>query len=51
MLRLKMTTRSQKRKAVAEMALGKFEFSVVESNQPESLVAGPSKSPRIQTEN
>ena len=46
-----MTTRSQKRKTVADMASGEFEYSVAESNQPESLVAGPSKSPRVQLEN
>ena len=41
----------EKRKAVAELASGEFESSVAESNQPESSVAGPSKSPRIQPEN
>ena len=46
-----MTTRSQKKNAVAELASGEFESSVAESNQSESLVAGPNKSPRIQLEN
>ena len=46
-----MTTRSQKRKAVAELVSGEFEASIVESNQPENLIAGPSKSPKIQPEN
>ena len=45
-----MTTRCQKRKAVAALTSGEFEFSVAERNQPESLVAGPSKSPKIQLE-
>ena len=45
-----MTTRSQKREAVAELAPGEFEASVAENNQPENSVAGPSKSPKIQTE-
>ena len=46
-----MTIRSQKREAVAELAQGEFESSVAESNQPENLVADPSKLPRIQLEN
>ena len=46
-----MTTRSQKSETVAEMSSGEFESSVAESKQPESLVAGPRKSPRIQHEN
>ena len=46
-----MTTRSQKRKAVAEMVSGEFEASVAGNNQPEILIAGPSKSPRVQPEN
>ena len=44
---MKMTTRSQK-KTVAELASGEFESSVAEKSQPENLVAGPSKSPKIQ---
>ena len=46
-----MTTRSQKRKAVAELVSGESETSVTENNQPENLIAEPSKSPRIQHEN
>ena len=45
-----MTTRTQKRKAVAELAPGEFEASVAENSLPENLAAGPSKSPKIQTE-
>ena len=46
-----MTTRSQRRKAVAELVSGDFETSVVENNPRENLVASSSKSPRIQPEN
>ena len=46
-----MTTRSQERKAVAELASGDFETPVVENNSNENLIAGPSKNPRIETEN
>ena len=46
-----MTTRSQKRKAVAELASGDFETTVVENNSNENLIAGPSKNPRIEPEN
>ena len=46
-----MITRSQKRKAVAELASGDFETPVVENNSNENLIAGPSKNPRIETEN
>ena len=46
-----MTTRSQKRKAVAEIVSGGFETSVTEDSPPENLVASSSKSPRIQPEN
>ena len=46
-----MTTRNQKRKAVAELASGDFETPVVENNSNENLIAGPSKNPRIETEN
>ena len=45
-----MTTRSQRRKAVAELASGKFESPTVESNQNENLIAGSSVSPRVQPE-
>ena len=44
-----MTTRSQKRKAIAELR-SVFEMSVAENSHPENLVAGPSKSPNIQSE-
>ena len=42
-----MTTRSQKRKAVAELVSGDFETSVTENFPPETLVASSSKIPRI----
>ena len=43
-----MTTRSQQRKAVAELSSGEFEASVTENSQPgNNLVAGHSKSPKI----
>ena len=47
---LKMTARSQKRAAVAEMVSGEFETSTSENNQTENYVTGPSKSPKIQPE-
>ena len=46
-----MTTRSQKRKAVAELVSGEFEASVTENSPPENLLASSSKSPRKQPEN
>ena len=46
-----MTTRSQKRKAVGELASGDFETPVVENNSNENLFAGPSKNFRIEPEN
>ena len=46
-----MTTRGQKRKAVAELASGDFETPVVENNSDEKLIAGRSKNLRIETEN
>ena len=46
-----MTTRSQKKKTVAELVSGDFETSVTENNPSEILVASSSKSPRIQPEN
>ena len=45
-----MTTRSQKRKAVAEVVSGDFETSVVENSTSENLVASSSKVPRIEPE-
>ena len=45
-----MTTRSQKRKVVADLVSGEFEASTAENNQPKSLVPGPSKLLKIQTE-
>ena len=45
-----MTTRSQKRKAVAELVSGDFETSVTENFPPETLVASSSKIPRIEPE-
>ena len=46
-----MTTRSQKRKAVAELVSGDFEASIAENYTNENLVAEPSKNPRIEPEN
>ena len=46
-----MTTRSQKKKAVAELVSGDFEDSLAENNPRESLIAGPSKSARLKPEN
>ena len=46
----KMTTRTQKIKAVAELVSGEFGASTAEVNQPENYVAGPCKSPKIQFE-
>ena len=46
----KRTTRNQKRKAVAELASGEFETSIAANSQPENLVVGPCRSPKIQTE-
>ena len=46
-----MTTKSQKRKAVADLASGDFETFIAENNTTENLVAGPSKNPRIEPEN
>ena len=45
-----MPTRSQKEKSLAELASGEFEASTSENNLVENLVAGLSKSPRVQTE-
>ena len=47
---IKMTTRSQKRKAVAELVSGDFETSVTENSPSENLVASSSKIPRIDPE-
>ena len=46
-----MTTRSQKRKAVAELVSGDFETSITENFPPETLVASSSKISRIEPEN
>ena len=46
-----MTTRSQKRKAVAELVSGDFETLVNENIPSEDLIAGPSKTLRIEPEN
>ena len=46
-----MTTRSQKRKAVAELVSGDFETSITENFPPETLVASSSKITRIEPEN
>ena len=45
-----MTTRSHKRKAVAELVSGDFETSVTENFPPETLVASSSKIPRVEPE-
>ena len=46
-----MTTRSQKRKAVAELVSGDFEAFLAENNSTENLVASSSKNPRLELEN
>ena len=46
-----MTTRSQKRKAIAELVSGEFETSTIENNLVEDPVVGPSKAPRTESEN
>ena len=46
-----MTTRSQKRKAVAELVSGDFEASIAENTPFENLIALPSKVPRVEPEN
>ena len=46
-----MTTRSHKRRPVAELTSGDFEASIAERNTTENLVAGPSKNPGLEPEN
>ena len=46
-----MTTRSQKRRVVAELVSGDFEASVKENIPSEDLITGPSKTLRIEPEN
>ena len=46
-----MTTRRQKRKAVAELISGDFEASLAENNSTENLIASSSKNPRLELEN
>ena len=46
-----MTTRSQKRKAVAELVSGDFETSITGNNSTENLIACSSKNPRLESEN
>ena len=46
-----MTTRSQKRKAVAGLVSGEFEAFVVENAPSENPIAGPSKTLRAEPEN
>ena len=46
-----MTTRSQKRKAIAELASGDFEASLAENNSTEDLIPSSSKNPRLELEN
>ena len=43
-----MTTRIQKRQAVAELVSGDFETSIAENSTSENLVASSSKVPRIE---
>ena len=43
-----MKTRCQKKRAVAQLVSGDFEASVNESIPSEDLIAGPSKTPRIE---
>ena len=45
-----MTTRSQKRKAVAELVSGDFETSVAENSPSENLIPSFSKIPRLEPE-
>ena len=45
-----MTTRSQKRKAVAELVSGDFETSAAENSPSEDVVASSSKVPRTEPE-
>ena len=45
-----MTTRSQKRKAVAELVSGELETSVAENSQSKNLTAGPTKTLRVEPE-
>ena len=46
-----MTTRSQKRKTVAELVSGDFEASLAENNSSENLIASSSKNHRLEPEN
>ena len=46
-----MTTRSQKRKAVAELVSGDFEASLTGNNSTENLIPSSSKNPRLELEN
>ena len=46
-LTVKMTTRSQKKKAVAELVSGDFEVSAARNSPPENLVASSSKVPKV----
>ena len=46
-----MTTRSQKRKAVAELVSGDFEASLTENNSTENLIPSSSKNSRLELEN
>ena len=46
-----MRTRSQKRKAVAELVSGDFEATLAENNSTENLVASSKKNPRLELEN
>ena len=47
LLFLKMTTRGQKRKAVKELVSRDMKTAITENNPKETLIAGPSKLPKI----
>ena len=46
-----MTTRSQKRKVVAELVSGDFEAFLAENNSTENPITSSSKNPRLELEN
>ena len=46
-----MTTRSQKRKAAEELAPRDVDTFITGNNSETNMIAGPSKSPRVQPEN
>ena len=46
-----MTSRSQKRRAVADLVSGEFEASKAQNNSSKNLIAGPSKTLRVELVN